>query len=358
MWSKWYVVNSDDKVAVRRYMKIGGKTKWERMPAEKYRDLSPDEILSFINRENVTKELKVRESLERYNFDHSFVKTHLKEAFEQYLLNRASDLNHVATIMTYLNQYTLDYFINQRKLPHPNLWVKAEESWGSFLLKQQLSPSTLKTIVQVANRFVKFLSRKYPGEVHPSVLEPFSRKKLQDLAARMPNVKRVKLITDEHYHKMLKECRPELIPFIKLGYLFGLRCAEIGGLEEESVLKECLAVTRQLVSVSPRRTYGPLKSKQVRDVPYWYSSPGEAYELIKAIPVIHPNTVSDYFAADMKRLKLPYQFHDLRRTFITRALKKEHWRDVQLAAGHYDIKTTIQYAQDDRQFNREVWRPM
>lgn len=359
MYSQWYLIKEKNTggIAVKRYFKIDRKTKWERFPKEKYKHLSLPEVEALVYRLNTAKRIEERDALERYNFDHSFVKTTILESFELMLMNSASDRNHVTTLVNYLTKYMLDFFINKKKLPHPNYWLKHEDAWGAWLLRQNLSPSTLKKIVQISNRFMKFLAKKYVGEVNSVVYEPFSRRKLQDIQARRPSLSRKKLIDDNDFEAIIKQCRDDLVPYIKLANFFGLRVAEIFGLSEDGVYKDFLSVERQVVTVEPRAVYGPLKNKQRRRVPYWFSSPKEAYELIGQLKKLHPNTVSDYFGSEMRRLKMPYEFHDLRRTFITKALRSYHWRDVQLAAGHYDIKTTMQYAQDDREMNNERWVP-
>lgn len=50
----------------------------------------------------------------------------------------------------------------------------------------------------------------------------------------------------------------------------------------------------------------------------------------------------------MTALGYTYDFHDLRHSFITRAIREKNSRDVQLAAGHKHLMTTMGYAHDDR----------
>jgi integrase len=357
MWSKWYLIESDGQPVIRRYTKRDGKVKWERYPKDKYRNITRSELENFMRRINITAALKRAEAEERYNFDHSFVTKEKLNEFEAMLLNRANNQAHITRTLTYLKKHVLHYFILEKKLPHPNFWIKHEEEWGRYLMKKKLSANTLKQIVQAANRLLLFLRRKNSEEIQAIRLEPFSSKKLQHMKAVSKFAVRRKLISDEDVQVMINNCRPELKSYILLAYKFGLRRAEILGLSPDHVLKGALSVTRQVVDVNPIIKYGPLKSKQVRKVPYWQSSPKEAYELIKDLAVIHPSTLSDMFSALMAELKMPFQLHDFRRTFITKALRANHWRDVQLAAGHYDIKTTIGYAQDDRTIDDEKWTP-
>ncbi len=61
----------------------------------------------------------------------------------------------------------------------------------------------------------------------------------------------------------------------------------------------------------------------------------------------------------MRGLKLDYDIHDIRHSWTTRAVrvKKLHIRDVQLAAGHENIETTMGYLQDDRVFEEVPFIP-
>ena len=50
----------------------------------------------------------------------------------------------------------------------------------------------------------------------------------------------------------------------------------------------------------------------------------------------------------MEMLHFDYTFHDLRHTCITKMMRLQVPRDVQLAAGDKNIQTTMQYMHDDR----------
>lgn len=52
-----------------------------------------------------------------------------------------------------------------------------------------------------------------------------------------------------------------------------------------------------------------------------------------------------------------FTFHDLRRSFIANAARVHHIRDVQLAAGHKELNTTMIYLRDDRELDNETWKP-
>jgi hypothetical protein len=70
--------------------------------------------------------------------------------------------------------------------------------------------------------------------------------------------------------------------------------------------------------------------------------------------------MSREFTALVEELKIPaYVIHDLRRTWVTNALKaKRDPEEVRLAAGHSTIHTTYRfYVEDTREFDEEVWTP-
>ena len=62
----------------------------------------------------------------------------------------------------------------------------------------------------------------------------------------------------------------------------------------------------------------------------------------------------------MRELDYDYDFHDIRHTWITKAIRLPNVepRDVQLAAGHKNIETTMGcYLHDDRIFGDEPYVP-
>ena len=75
---------------------------------------------------------------------------------------------------------------------------------------------------------------------------------------------------------------------------------------------------------------------------------------------MHPDTLSDRWTELMEQLKLTYTLHDLRHTWITKSIRKKKVvpRDVQLAAGHKNIETTMGYLHDDREFDDDIYVPV
>jgi integrase len=177
------------------------------------------------------------------------------------------------------------------------------------------------------------------------------------MRATMPNKQRHKYISDADFVKICEEIDTRLLSAVKISYCFGLRCAEVLGLSHDDIYEDIVSVERQLDRLEPIAHFTPLKNKEKRMVPYWLCSPDDLYKLVSSVQRMHPDTLSHEFKAEMVRLKMPFQFHDLRRTWITNSLRKHHYRDVQLAAGHADLKTTQGYAQDDRELQRKKFKP-
>lgn len=352
-WYKWSLLKDKGGFRIRRYRYINGKIKWEELAKDKYAHLQPTQYASFIKRLNATREVEQRAASARYEFDSAFINQRIIEAFESSLSNRADSKSHITNLMSGLWNYTITFFIHTAKLPDPNKWREHEDDFGAFLLKKKISTSHLKMIVQVTNRFLKFLHKTNPNEINQYTLEPLSNMKLKPKRSEQ----RLKYIDAETYSTICKKVDSELLPAIQISYNFGLRCAEVMGLNTDDVFEDCLDVKRQQLQILPRKLTGPLKNKLNRSVPYWFATAEQVYTWINETTEMHSDTLSKKFVAEMKRLQLPYEFHDLRRTFITRALREQHYRDVQLAVGHSDLKTTMLYAQDDRQLQRVKFKP-
>lgn len=353
-WYKWAVTKRKDGTKrIRRYRKVNDKIVWESYPTEKFEGYSDQEIHALLNKLNATLVIEENEAKARYDFDYSYINKLTISEFEKHLSNLINDKNHITTSMTILNEYTFNFFIHKMKVPDPNKWLKFEDNFVTFLLKDKKSTSYLKRIIQTTNRFLKFLHKKYPNEVNLIVLEPISKVKFKN----QDTDERLKYISEAQYNVICEKIDSQLLIPFKISYHFGLRCAEVLGLEAKDVFEDCLDVNRQLIKLEPIKNTGPLKNKTKRSVPYWFASPEDIYEWIESMTLMHPDTLSRKFALEMERLKLPFEFHDLRRTFITRALRSYNIRDVQLAAGHSDLKTTMLYAQDDRQLQRKPFKP-
>lgn len=356
-WYKWSLTyRSDGSKRVRRYRKVNGKIVWESYPVEKYKDYSESEIQTLLIRLNATRIIEEQRAASRYDFDFSYINKKSIEGFENSIRNRTDSRDHIVNQMGALNNYTFKFFIRALRVPDPNHWLRYEDQFSAFLLKQNKSVSYMKMIVQVTNRFLKYLHRANPNEVGLTILDPLSKVKIRAINA-IESDEREKYISVNHLQRLVKAMDPIILPSVLISYHFGLRVSEVLGLEVDDVYQDCLDVKRQLTHIKPFRKTGPLKNRKTRSVEFWFATAEQVYEWIENLPQIHPDTLSDKFKAEMELLKLPFQFHDLRRTFITNALRKYNPRDVQLAVGHSDLRTTMKYAQDDRRLQRKKFKP-
>ncbi len=107
--------------------------------------------------------------------------------------------------------------------------------------------------------------------------------------------------------------------------------------------------------------YAPLKNKLFRKTPHWFAEKETTYLLIEDSlnKKIHPDTLGTKFASFMEIMKMDYSLHDLRRTFITKALdlNKVTPMTVMMAVGHGHLDVTMRYIRDNRQLDDEVYVP-
>lgn len=359
MWSQWYLIEDAGKKVIRRYQRKNGKTQWQRLPAQQYRDLNQGELESLLRRLNVTKELERREAEERYNFDHAYVNQRSLQMFDDLLYSSANNKKHINRMAVYLRLYVLDFFITKCKVPDPKFWKKHENEWGLWLEKK-LAYNTIKQVIFNANRFLALLHEKcYPNEVPLIKLKPLSRNKLKLLKATTSK-STYKFIDEQTFKTIVKNAElsghDDAASVMKLCYYFGLRISEALGLQHDDVYEKSLKVYRQASNyVDGRVITKELKDIDGREVPYWYSTPDEAYELIGKLPKSHPNTA-------MKKVNLLIKrfgnvSHDFRRSFATRALQQHHWKLVKDAMGHEDIETTMGYDIAEKSSSNKKWKP-
>ena len=363
-YSQWYLLSEKgfEHGAIKRYIKLGGKTKWERYPLKNYKSLTKAETLALIRRLNATHQARREEAEARYVFNHAYINTRSLDKFEAFLSTRANDSGHVSNTMNMLRLYCFEFFIVEKKLPDPNLWYKEEAAWGNWLLRKKLSVSTLKRVVSLANALMTFLARRvYPEMPNPRELEPIGRNKLKKRKLSEPEHKREKYISAQKWEEILswfKVNQPSLVPNIILCKVFGLRINEVYGLTRGKLFKQHLLVDEQgdlvtgNIASTKKVTRRPVKTLDVRKVPYWNITAREAWEHIQALEPMSP------FTADRKINKglslFGHKSHDLRRTFITDMRRLHDLKDVQLTAGHKDPKTTLGYDQDDRELSNQL----
>ena len=407
-WSKttqWTVTTESDKgFLILRYLKLkSGKRIKERLDADLYKDLRHDqdgceEICRILNYRHRSK----MDALEAWKIKTAFIQdkdSKLHERFEDFLLMRSGNRQHVKRCRAMVQQHFLNYFYYER---NPALydyqdWVsqKVRVEYLQYLLSKKvkstrnknrtvpLSAKTIKTIIQNVNQFFQFLHIESEEKIP---LMKLSFPNATDATFRDHNHKRSKFLDkktpseeyiDEVTFKKIYSAAPENIKSaIWLAYHFGLRRSEVLAIKLENVRNQHLKVLEQVVGVDTERAEdmkgissiartGPLKNRKEvgRKVPYWFSNPKEAFEQISKLQIMHPSGLSKEWIELMKRLNMSYTFHNLRNAFCSNSLRdseklKISPSDVQLALGHSDIRTTMIYLRDYRQLDDDrVWTP-
>lgn len=338
MPSKWSLYKESGRWVIRRWE----RKKYARLPVKHYRHFTTEaDIKAFVHRLNAP-----FRTAERVAIRHAFISPDLQDEYRELLLTQIPTERDAHTQFNYLHEHFLKYFIEKLGLSDPKAWYAVHKTqWAAYLLGLGKSVSTLRKIIQEANRFIEWLAEKRPGELTAMRFKPLSRAKMKQLSATAKLNDRAHFIKDAEWVRLKVK-----LPAAQLCYLFGLRRSEALALKLEDVRKDYLRVERQQSSISQ---VGALKGRKNRKVPYWFSSPDEAYQLIKALVPMSADTLGDEWALVTKKYKL----HDLRHTFITRALRNHSARDVQLAVGHENLATTMKYAHDDRDFGDEIWVP-
>jgi integrase len=373
---------------IRRWVYFPDGTKtYERHPALKYRHLRDNlkELKNFVVRLNGEDPdaVRVKRVVE---FRHAYISTELLDTYFDFLKTQIPSEKHANSEFSALQRYCLNFFIVKLKKPNPLEWHLNQEFWARSLLNkissddssfkeewrllepnELLSAKTLKSIVNAMNRFMVFLHQKRPGEVPPLLFKPISRASFKELEARRRHEKKTvirKFIRDEHW-KVIQERIPEDIKiWSQLAYLYGLRRSEVMALDLNCVRKDNLFITKQLIAIPEpdKPVFGPLKSRMDRKVPHWFCKASAAYNLINKLQsrsYAHPGTLSHKSLDLMNDLGYDYDFHDIRHTWITKAIRLPTvvHRDVQLAAGHVNIETTMAYLHDDRILSDEPFVP-
>lgn len=355
---RWSLFKEQNKWVIRRW-KDG---KYQRLPIAKYKRIreSEAELEELVKRLNAPVDAKAK-----VDFKHAFISVPLLETYQEFLANQIPSPEGARQEFSYLRRYFLNYFIGKLDLMNPLDWHKVHETkWASYLLGKDC-PAAAKTkrdIVIAANRFMKWLHKQRPEEVPPLEFTPITKAKYKELEARREldgKVKERGFIPDHDWQKIRKKLPKDIEPFVLLSYHYGLRRSEVLGLEPGDVKKGHLTVQRQLSAIHPKPLFKPLKGRSARRVLHWNARAAEAYTWIVEGQrrLSHPSTLTHRWAELMKSLDMSYDFHDLRHTFITKALRDHKARDVQLAAGHRDIRTTMGYAHDDRDLSDEAFIP-
>lgn len=372
-FGSWFITEENAALVIcRMVVQPNGKRSKKRLPKAAYTKFtSKEELEQFVarlnNRENRRAIKEIRTRL-------AFLPTSLMEEFRALLAAEIPNQANAKVLYHNLHRYCLSFFVDKLKLKDPTEWKAAEAKFGMALLDElgpdqqnlrifnrRMSVRTVVGLVQLLNRFMLFLHRKQPTEIPFIKFQPITGARLRHYRAIL-NMEKDEpghyFIPDEHWRLILKELSRDILPWIYLQYHYGLRRSEALGLNLDDIKKGFLSIERQLKSSGETPEYKPLKNRMTRRVPHWFSEPADTYSWLDGATIVHPDTVGIKFAECMDRLKLPYRSHDLRRTFITKALRHYPPVDVQRAAGHSDLRVTMLYMQDDRKLDETVFRKL
>jgi integrase len=378
------------KPVIRRWVTLPDGTKInERYPAKGLANFigKPGELEKLVIRLNgeVSEDLKRKQ---KFEIRHAYIDPLMLEKYLDFLKSRIPNEGNVTREYRYLTKYFLDFFINKLQLASPLEWHLNQDKWCWALLNQfpstkvresELyriwptavylpSDTTVRMIVQGANRFMAWLHQRRPVEAHPLVFSPVSKavfKKYEADRERLNLVEQGEFIPDSDWEVIKKNLPSELRPFAMLAYNYGFRRSEVLGVQLENVMESYYHCTQQLDGIqkglihegSPigKPRYRSLKGRKARKINHWFSTPEDCYDWIETIfnkmLLVHQDTFSDRWAIFIKSLDMTYDFHDLRHTFITKAVMKYPHSDVMLCAGHENIETTMGYFHDGRQLS-------
>lgn len=351
---RWYLGTDKGKFVIRGWP--GNK----RLALNKYRRIRDDReaLEALVKRLNAPVDAK-----EKVSYKHAFISPALLDDYLRYLKAQIPSESGAKQEYSYLRRHFLDYFIGKLDLMNPLEWHRVHETqWAEYLLSPQ-APKAAKTkrdIVIAANRFMGWLHKQRPEEVLPLEFKPLSKAKYREIEAQRElkdEVKERQNIRIEDWLKIEKALgASDIRPSVLLSYYYGLRRGEALGVRSGDIKRGYISVERQLRSL---RSYKPLKGREIRSVPHWFTEASQAYRLVEDAQtrLMNPSTLTHKWNDLMDELGLDYDFHDLRHTFITKAIRKYPPRDVQLAAGHKDIRTTMRYAHDDRTLDDEPFLP-
>lgn len=416
---RWYVAKEQDSFCIRRELRYYTeendleKKSSERHPKKKYKKLldkySEDKVLLRQELEKYCNKLNYKEfgrgyeeaeALKKINANNPWITPQIRTAFHKYLSQTIPNKKDANYKFNLCERKFLKFFLDLEKIPDPDKWKTKEHLWGLAILNkidsvrlriwpdQKFRPSikTIKSIIQTANQFIKFLSKTYPDEFsHLQPLYPLSRAQMRDYEGDLDffnlGIDKGKYMPREDFDKVIELLQDgdfiknylkgyDISPFVSLAYKFGLRRSESLGLTPKDVRRAYLSVERQLKGINsfgqPHMT--KTKGKFKRKTPFWFSSPEEAHSLISKIggnqcKLLHPDTLGQKFKIAVNFLikngsiEKRYIIKDCRSTFITEALRAYSPVDVQLASGHKDLRTTMGYQQDDRNLDDEIFSP-
>lgn len=364
---RWMLADESGLFYIKRNIKVAATRKktFQRLPRKIYGHLPKAELEKLITRLNFNQDREQR-MRDRFKVESAFISQSLLQEFYDLLDSEIPTKSIAKQRYSHLRTHFLNFFLKLD--PNPVNWHRHHQAvWCNYLLKEQRSPSTLKQLVGVANRFMKFLHKKRPDEIPMMIFTPISRarfKKLKDEWS-IDELGRPPSYINEFDFKLIEKRIPDdLKSVFLLCYYFGLRRSEAMGLYQRTdcVKKGFIQIDKQLLRYTRtgKLVLGPTKGRMARKVPYWYSSPEQVYELIQKIVPMSPSDYTRKFRASLKQNKLDYFVHDCRHSFITNIVndsRKLQLNDIRLAAGHADLRVTNGYLRDSTDYDEQTWKP-
>lgn len=375
--NKWTITQENGQYSIRRWVLYSdNERRLERLPIEQYRKFRDDKVKleDLCTRLNY-REIQEEQAKKAWKVRSAFVDNKLLyEGFKKYMISRTGDEKYSISCASNVKKWFLEYWYKQKKYDYlhwhqPKSQVEVVDWWLSEHEGSLISYKTIKTSTQNLNHFFKFLHQESEGEIpelkftFPTLtlarIKKHEWQRKKDLGAKADR-RSGQYITDAEFKIILKNSPKELKACIFLSYYFGLRRSECLAVTKDNLRKGYLFLEKQLKSYDGQDpVYGPLKSRNARKVPHWHKHSLEAImATIEGIELMHPSTLTERWIELMATLKMNFTFHSLRNTFISNSFKDgRNAGDIQLAAGHADLRTTMGYQRDYREMDDEVWTP-
>lgn len=367
----------------------------ERYPVQKYKRIRGNEEFLRALVLQLNAPLRAKEELA---FKHSLVNEELLEEYEQWLGLQVPNEFNARSEFKLLKKHFLNFFIGKLGLNTPAEWHQVHDTkWAKYLTSDDEeeievtpkgsskpvkkrhrivppSPKSKRSIIQAANRFVSWVHKKRPEFMPDLKFDPLGKAYFKKSRADWNQDERHRkrfFVSDSDWLVISKDLPANIKARVMLAYHYGLRRREALGLQQGDVKNKYLLVERQLMRLNPvegKPKYAVLKGRECRKTPHWFCSEkgAMAYSWIKEaenLKEITPTEFSTVWAEyigslkDAKKIEQNYDLHDLRHTFITKAVRKYNVVDVMHAVGHKNIETTMRYLHDDRTLGDEEYVP-
>lgn len=307
------------------------------------------------------------------------------DRFFGYLRSQLGE-KHAKDIFGAFNLYSKKFFYEDCKLHALHEWKNHNTNFCNYLwqnfphkvrgveFNSKLSLKRIKTIISTNNYFYQFLREdlkderfnfKFTNSKSNFMKKNHEDDRIKSLPSEIVRRSQREWINDNDLNAIELNCPSEIRSAVLLAMKFGVREAESLGFTLGDTRESFLFCHQQLIKYPENNPkYGPLKNRTTRDIPYYLTSPDEAYELIQNLKLMTARTLAKKWSHYLNELFMvqkiskTYEFHSLRNTFITNLIKKMDKKeldipitDIQLAAGHSSRSQTEAYIRDYRNFN-------